>query len=99
MSMALHLHVPAELGAILRRGAFPADPQNPIVSFEFINGHESLFDTRKGLFLNPPADLTLPPRETLKAFGEMIQNYRRGQESPSREADGETPIGEFAVCC
>lgn len=67
--------------------------------FEFINGQESLFDTRKGLFLNKPQGILLPERDTLKAFGRLIQSFRRrSRGEPSVRLDGLAEMDRFAVC-
>lgn len=89
--------MPEEIEAIINTGSFPEDPNNPLVVMEFVNGEESLFDTRKGLFLSPPSGIELPPRETLKAFGRMIQDFRQRRlkaATPQQALQLET----FAVC-
>lgn len=97
------LHLPEEISGIVRGGAFPADPHNPLVCFEFTDGSESLFDTRKGLFLNPPAGVSLPPRESLKALGLLISGFRSGLGNSGtvvRESSAQGPaIRDFEVCC
>lgn len=93
------LRVPAEISDILKRGTFPEDTANPLVCFEFTDGTESLFDTRKGLFLNPPAGISLPPRESLKAFGRMILDFRSLTAAGSGAFLHRERIGRFEVCC
>jgi hypothetical protein len=93
------LRVPLEIASIIRRGEFPAETSNPLVMFEFIDGQESLFDTRKGLFLNKPKGIQLPGRETLKAFGRVIQSFRRQiKKVPSSRLEGLASMESFAVC-
>jgi hypothetical protein len=97
------LHLPEEISRIVRKGAFPEDLANPLVCIEFADGAESLFDTRKGLFLNPPAGVTLPSREALKAFGKMIEGFRlavgKRRTSEPRFEGSEQPVERFEVCC
>lgn len=97
------LRLPEEISKIVRKGAFPEDLANPLVCIEFVDGTESLFDTRKGLFLNPPAGVTLPSREALKAFGKTIEGFRlavgKRLVHEARFQGGEQPVERFEVCC
>jgi hypothetical protein len=94
------LSVPDEVASILRRGEIPADESNPLVFFEFTSGETSLFDTRKGLFLRPPSGVALPDSETLKAFGVLLEGFRRSQWHGARlSTAGVSEISSFAVCC
>lgn len=93
------LRVPQEIASIIRRGEFSNDSGNPLVVFEFVNGQKSLFDTRKGLFLSRPEGIALPERETLKAFGRLVQSFRRQSRSKSPiRLDGLEEVDRFAVC-
>lgn len=70
-----------------------------MVVFEFVNGEESLFDTRKGLFLQKPEGIVLPQRETLKAFGKLIQSFRQQSVAGKNVHLGNlSEIERFAVC-
>ena len=96
------LHLPDEISGLIRGGAFPLDSSNPIVVFESRDGSESLFDTRKGLFLSPPDGFELPARESLKAFGKLIANFRKmefARSEPSGTQAEEAMINRFEVCC
>lgn len=70
-----------------------------MVVFGIVNGEESLFDTRKGLFLSKPKGVELPQRETLKAFGKLIQSFRRQSVNDKNVNLGALEeIESFAVC-
>lgn len=97
-SESITLRVPEEISSIIKRGALPIDPANPLVVFEFVNGEESVFDTRKGLFLNKPDGIVLPERETLKAFGKLIQSLRQSVGDGKMHLADQTEIERFAVC-
>lgn len=93
------LQVPKEISSIINRGAFPKNFEDPLVVFRFVTGEESLFDTRKGLFLSRPEGIELPPRETLKAFGKLIQDFRRRSAAEKHIHLGAiSEIERFAVC-
>ncbi|MEO5716854.1 MAG: hypothetical protein ABIT37_25465 [Luteolibacter sp.] len=98
-SESVTLRVPEEISSIIKHGAFPKDFENPLVVFGFVNGEESLFDTRKGLFLSKPEGIVLPHRDTLKAFGKLIQSFRQRSVNDRSVHFGQlAEIERFAVC-
>jgi len=94
------LRLPGPLGQLVTGISIPSERSNHLFVFQFMDAQESLFDTRKGLFLSPPTGVLLPSRKELKFFGKMLEKMRDQLVEPAHEkgADQSQPFSpEFSV--